>query len=75
MAMADHPDKAETYRGVDILKETTTHTIGGNPIVTVRYHCVAVAGTLRDDSLDGIKKQIDSILDKFLFGNCPKWSD
>jgi hypothetical protein len=57
------PDTIETYREVKILVDKILRG-GTGPRKTVRYVCTAHALTIHDDSLEGIKRKIDAVIDK-----------
>ena len=56
-------DTIETYREVKILVDKILGGVTG-PRKTVRYVCTAHTQTIHDDSLDGIKRKIDAVIDK-----------
>ena len=58
-------NKVETYRDVDILAETFRHQSGGGiPQLTKRYDANPKTEKVHCDSLNGIKKRIDEVLDR-----------
>jgi hypothetical protein len=57
--------KIENYRGVEITGETIRRSFGGEiPQLTKRFYANPKAETVHGDSLAGIKKRIDEVLDR-----------
>jgi hypothetical protein len=56
-------DTTRIYRGNAIVVEKSTHTMGGKLITAARYVCHLTSITVRDETLDGIKRKIDEALD------------